>query len=471
GPRLQLTSRPAAPMTDWDAAFGEAALGLDLAKLDGIQDGLGHALAGHRGRSSVLVKPAPHRDRPAEPAVAGTAAGPAAAIDADTIFRQEALEFRARGRDTPGGVVRLGSRLKQRGIPDNGPPPRGRHRKHIGHPHRRERLGPRRRGRTHRDGGDRASRRGRPGPGRFARAHRHAPRRAVRPGRRPARAAGQRVVHPAGWARPSGSARHPGHRPAQWWHISGHGHPGHAPADSGHRRAAVGIAGRRPGPSAPLDARPGGRAMSRTIRCIRQMEDADCGAACLAMALEYFGKRVDLSELRDVTGAGRDGVTALSIVNAARMYRLQARGVKPDMGELGLLPHGSILHWDSSHFAVFERTTRRGARIIDPAHGRRIVSLGDLRRSYTGVAIIFEPSGDFDRGTSRGRGTWRYLRPMLRQSKNLVRVLVTSLFLRLAALGLPLLTALVVDEIVPRHDDHLLLVLTLAACALIGYNF
>jgi hypothetical protein len=97
-------------MTDWDAAFGEAALGLDLAKLDGIQGGLGHALAGYRGRSSVLVEPAPHRDRAAEPAVAVPAAGPAATIDADTIFRQEALEFRARGRDTSGGVVRLGSR-------------------------------------------------------------------------------------------------------------------------------------------------------------------------------------------------------------------------------------------------------------------------------------------------------------------------------------------------------------------------
>src|SRR5262249_12601347 len=144
---------------------------------------------------------------------------------------------------------------------------------------------------------------------------------------------------------------------------------------------------------------------------------------------------------------------------------------KADIGELRLLPRGSILHWEFSHFVVLERITRRGARIIDPAHGRRIVSLDDLRRSYTGVAIIFEPSGDFDRGSSRGKGTWRYLRPMLRQSKNLVRVLVTSLFLRLAALGLPLLTALVVDEIVPRHDDHLLLVLTLGAFALIGYNF
>jgi hypothetical protein len=100
-------------MSDWDAAIGEAALGLDLAKLDGIQDGLGHVLAGHRGRSSVLVEPAPHRHRPAEPAesaVAVPADGPTATIDADTIFRQEALEFRARGRDTPGGVVRLGTR-------------------------------------------------------------------------------------------------------------------------------------------------------------------------------------------------------------------------------------------------------------------------------------------------------------------------------------------------------------------------
>ena len=211
--------------------------------------------------------------------------------------------------------------------------------------------------------------------------------------------------------------------------------------------------------------------MRRTIPCIRQMEDADCGAACLAMVLDYFDKHVDLSELRDMTGASRDGVTALSIVNAARAYRLRARGVKADIGDLRHVPRGSILHWEFSHFVVFERITHHGARIVDPAHGRRIVSLNELRRAYTGVAIIFEPADDFDRTGSAAKGTWRYLRPMLRQSKNMVRVLVTSLFLRLAALGLPLLTALVVDEIVPRGDHHLLLVLALGVGAIIGYNF
>jgi len=211
--------------------------------------------------------------------------------------------------------------------------------------------------------------------------------------------------------------------------------------------------------------------MTRAIPYVRQMEHADCGAACLAMVLGYFGKRVDLRELRDLTGAGRDGVSALSVVSAARACGLRARGVRADLADFRHLPRGSILHWEFNHFVVFERTTHRGIRVVDPAHGRRLVPMEDLSQAYTGVAIICEPSEDFGRSRSRATGTWRYLRPMLRQSRNMVRAITTSLVIRLAALGLPLLTALVVDEIVPRDDHHLLLVLAIGVGMVIGYNF
>ena len=211
--------------------------------------------------------------------------------------------------------------------------------------------------------------------------------------------------------------------------------------------------------------------MRRTIPFIRQMEYADCGAACLAMVLGYFGKRVDLRELRDMTGAGRDGVSALSVVTAARTYGLRVRGVRADLDDLRYLPRGSILHWEFSHFVVFERTTRKGIRVVDPARGRRVVSMADLRHAYTGVAILCEPSDGFDRDRSRVKGTWRYLRPMLRQSRNMIRVVATSLVIRLAALGLPLLTLLVVDEIVPRNDHHLLVVFAAGVGMVIGFNF
>jgi ABC-type bacteriocin/lantibiotic exporter with double-glycine peptidase domain len=211
--------------------------------------------------------------------------------------------------------------------------------------------------------------------------------------------------------------------------------------------------------------------MSRKIPVVRQMEDADCGAACLAMVLAHFGRQTDLRELRDLTGADRDGVSALAIVRAARASGLRARGVRAGLDDLGHLPRGTILHWEFSHFVVFERKTRAGLRVIDPANGRRVIPQAELERAYTGVAVLLEPGEDFHQEKSRAKGTWRYLRPMLGQTRNMVRVVATSLVIRLAALGLPLLTALVVDEIVPRDDHRLLLVFTIAVAVIIAYNF
>jgi hypothetical protein len=91
-------------VSDWDAVVGEAALGLDLARVDLVRN----VPAGRGGRSSELILPDPRRDRPAGLATA-IPVGPGTQGQA-AIFRQEALEFRARGRDTPGGVVRLGAR-------------------------------------------------------------------------------------------------------------------------------------------------------------------------------------------------------------------------------------------------------------------------------------------------------------------------------------------------------------------------
>jgi ATP-binding cassette subfamily B protein len=211
--------------------------------------------------------------------------------------------------------------------------------------------------------------------------------------------------------------------------------------------------------------------VSRRVPCVRQMEAADCGAACLAMVLGYFGKSVALDELREMSGTDRDGINALSIVQAARAYGLRATGIRADLEDLQHLRPGSVLHWEFSHFVVFEGLTRKGARVIDPAHGRRCVSRDVMRRAYTGVAIAFEPTEDFDTTSSRAKGTWRYLSPILGRRADLARIVTASLLIRVLALGLPLLTAVVVDEIVPRGDRHLLLVLTVGVAAVVGYQF
>jgi ABC-type bacteriocin/lantibiotic exporter with double-glycine peptidase domain len=201
------------------------------------------------------------------------------------------------------------------------------------------------------------------------------------------------------------------------------------------------------------------------------MEGADCGAACLAMALAYHGKQVPLDQLRDMTSTNRDGVDAFAVTQAARWYGLRARGVAADVDELHALPPASILHWKFSHFVVFERVGRGGVHVVDPALGRQRLSWQAFRRAYTGVALVLEPGDDFHRSTLESTGTWRYLRPLLGRSRTVGRVLVASVLLRLVALGLPLLTALIVDEIAPHDDRHLLSVTAAVMAALVGYYF
>ena len=96
-------------MSDWDSIFGEAALGLDLAKVDPARAGSRQAPAA----PSSAPAPAVQETRPAQPArsslkLASRPKAPTASREA--IFRKEALEFRVRGRNTPGGIVRLGAR-------------------------------------------------------------------------------------------------------------------------------------------------------------------------------------------------------------------------------------------------------------------------------------------------------------------------------------------------------------------------
>jgi ATP-binding cassette, subfamily B, bacterial len=209
----------------------------------------------------------------------------------------------------------------------------------------------------------------------------------------------------------------------------------------------------------------------RRMPWVRQMGLADCGAACLAMVLAYHGRQVPLDELREMTSTNRDGVDALAMTQAAQRYGLHARGVTADLDDLENLPPATILHWEFTHFVVFERLRRNGVQVMDPALGRRRLSMEVFRRSYTGVAILFEPGDDFQTAKLKTKGTWRYLRPLLGQSRRLTRVLVGSVLLRVLALALPLLTGLLVDEIIPHDDQHLLVVTGAAMGAVVGYFF
>ena len=221
----------------------------------------------------------------------------------------------------------------------------------------------------------------------------------------------------------------------------------------------------------PALDRLGGSWRRGRVPIIQQMSGTECGAACLAMVLGYHGKAVGVAEIREVLGIDRDGTTAKKIVHGARWYGLRARGVSLDVDHLQYLPEASVLHWGFNHFVVFERLNRNTVEIVDPSFGRRRVPMDEVRRQFTGVALLFEPGEKFEALGEGNSRLWYYVRQVLAYTGHLPRILVTSLLLQIFALAVPVLTGALVDRVVPRSDEHLLLVLGIGLGSLVVFYF
>jgi ABC-type bacteriocin/lantibiotic exporter with double-glycine peptidase domain len=208
----------------------------------------------------------------------------------------------------------------------------------------------------------------------------------------------------------------------------------------------------------------------RAVPYIPQAEMADCGAAALAMSLGFHGRHVSLAEMHEATGTGRDGVDALRLAEAATSYGLRARGVATEVDDLNVMPRGTILHWGAAHFVVLESTSRQGVTIVDPMAGRYRVGWPAVDDLYSGVAIMLEPAATFASGGRRAPGAVHHARRMLRGSTGIGRVLATSVVVRLMALAVPVLTGVVVDQLVPSDDGRLLKIVAAVMVALIGYS-
>jgi ATP-binding cassette subfamily B protein len=186
---------------------------------------------------------------------------------------------------------------------------------------------------------------------------------------------------------------------------------------------------------------------------VPQMETAECGAACLAMVLARHGCSVPLAELRQACGVSRDGVSALAIVETARAYGCDAQGVRVSSESLRELPRPAILHWGFNHFVVLERAGRRGALIIDPAHGRRHVPHAELEEAFTGVALVIEPGAAFQRRTKRDGSQFSFRRALAGSGRALAVLLGASLLLEIAGVLAPAATQLLVDHVLPARRE------------------
>ena len=129
---------------------------------------------------------------------------------------------------------------------------------------------------------------------------------------------------------------------------------------------------------------------------VMQMESLECGAACLAMVMGYYGKWLPLEQIREDCGVSRDGSKAGNIAKAARGYGFDAKGyrLEPDkLKELGTFP--CIVHWNFNHFVVVCGFKKGKVYLNDPSRGSTVITEQAFDEEFTGICIFITPGEDF----------------------------------------------------------------------------
>jgi ATP-binding cassette, subfamily C, bacteriocin exporter len=140
--------------------------------------------------------------------------------------------------------------------------------------------------------------------------------------------------------------------------------------------------------------------MKNTHQCLKfftaQSGPNDCGLACMAMILNYCGRRVDATRLMRRYAAGSEGLSLLDIRRLAESMDLSGRCVRMDLTNLREAGPPCILHVGESkagdHFVVsFGSQKKKGVHhylIADPATGVQLMTENELVRIWQGNAAL-----------------------------------------------------------------------------------
>jgi ABC-type bacteriocin/lantibiotic exporter with double-glycine peptidase domain len=182
------------------------------------------------------------------------------------------------------------------------------------------------------------------------------------------------------------------------------------------------------------------------------------------MVLASFGRHASLVDLRQQCDVTRNGVSAAEIVSAARQHELEAEAFRLEPDDLGELATPAILHWNMNHFVVLERVSRRGCLVLDPARGRRRVSVAEMDRSFTGIAVTFTPTERFQpqRAVSPTKPWAGTLQSMRRP---LTVAAASSVLLYILALALPLALRTLIDTLATTADRRVVMAVSAALAA------
>jgi ATP-binding cassette subfamily B protein len=144
----------------------------------------------------------------------------------------------------------------------------------------------------------------------------------------------------------------------------------------------------------------------RRFPFVRQIDQMDCGAACIAMICKSFGHDVSITAIREAVGTGTEGTTLRGLTTGGEQLGLKMRAIKSSADRLEALPLPAIVHWEGNHWIVVYDIDGDRVWVADPGRALRKVERSELAERWSGYAAVCAPAQApaRDRAIARARG-------------------------------------------------------------------
>jgi ATP-binding cassette subfamily B protein len=195
------------------------------------------------------------------------------------------------------------------------------------------------------------------------------------------------------------------------------------------------------------------------------------------MIAKYHGRNYSLQKIRALCDISRDGVSLLSISDAAEKIGFRCRGVKRGLEQLKNVELPCILHWAQNHFVVLYRIKNKKFTIGDPSLGIINYSEAEFVRSWAsdvtnkiGVVLLLAPTNIFhELAEEEGEQVkWKsILRHVVSYKKLFIQLLFGLLTGSIIQLITPFLTQSIVDVGISTRNINFIVVILIAQATLI----
>jgi ATP-binding cassette subfamily B protein len=205
---------------------------------------------------------------------------------------------------------------------------------------------------------------------------------------------------------------------------------------------------------ADADARPPTR-RGRGYPHVYQLDEMDCGAACLAIVARSYGKNVGLPYVRELVQTASDGTSLMGITRGAQSLGLAARAVRASKSNLERMPLPAVVHWEGNHWVVLYEVDSKHVRLSDPARGLLRLTRTEFDEKWSGYAALLsytEALEEAPEATISYRWLWPFFRP---HRKTLLAALGLALLAAALQMVVPIFTQIVVDNAIPNDNRGL----------------